>query len=47
VDRVVVKRDEVPDLDSRFSGSSNPLEFRVEGNLVYLSFGIKFSGWGR
>lgn len=47
MNRVSVKRDKVPDLDSGFSGSGNPLEFRVEGDLVDLSLGVELSGWGR
>ncbi len=47
MNRVRVKRDKVPDFDSGLGGSGNPLEFRVEGDLVDLCLGIEFSGWGR
>jgi hypothetical protein len=47
VNRVRVKRDKVPDFDSGLGGSGNPLEFRVECDLVDLCLGIEFSGWGR
>jgi hypothetical protein len=46
VDGVEGKRNKVPDFDSGFGGGSDPLEFGVEGNLVDLGLGIKFSGGG-
>lgn len=46
MDRVRVKRDKVPDLDSGLSGSGNPLKFGVKCDLVDLCLGIEFSGRG-
>lgn len=47
VDGVNGEGDKVPDFNSGFGGSSDPLEFGVEGDLVDLGLGVEFSGWGR
>lgn len=47
MDRVRGEGNKVPDFDSVFGGSGNPLEFGVEGDLVDLGFGVKFSRGGR